>query len=176
MAKFNKNIGFTLIELVVVIVILGVLAAAVAPRFIDLSSDARIASLNNIASQMRASMKMVQNKAIIQGLRASTVNPSGTGAVAQEGYIVDFGFGRSEVDFRNLCMESMAEDADSMNFFDFLDLSLTDDISTSIDNEFALIGYTIPRSKKRPTTEGCYIIYDSRATPNCTVTVVTVDC
>ncbi|MDO8425923.1 MAG: prepilin-type N-terminal cleavage/methylation domain-containing protein, partial [Deltaproteobacteria bacterium] len=41
MRKSNK--GFTLIELVMVIVILAILAAVAIPRFIDLQSDARIA-------------------------------------------------------------------------------------------------------------------------------------
>ena len=40
MKNINDNAGFTLIELVIVIVILGVLAVTAAPRFIDLSDDA----------------------------------------------------------------------------------------------------------------------------------------
>jgi len=50
----KQHSGFTLIELVIVIVILGILAASALPRFSDLAGDARAASVNGIAGSLRA--------------------------------------------------------------------------------------------------------------------------
>ena len=62
----SKSKGFTLIELVVVIVILGILAATAAPKFIDLTSDARIATLKGMQGAMRSGVKLIYAKALIE--------------------------------------------------------------------------------------------------------------
>lgn len=73
--KFNSN-GFTLIELVIVIVILGILSVVAAPRFIDLSSDARIASITSLEASMRTASDLVNYKARIENKLDCSTDPT----------------------------------------------------------------------------------------------------
>lgn len=63
----NKYKGFTLIELIIVIVILGILAVTAAPRFLNLATDARIATLQGMEATLKSGMNLVNSKAQIQG-------------------------------------------------------------------------------------------------------------
>ena len=81
----RKQSGFTLIELIIVIVILGILAVTAAPRFIDLQSDAKAATLEGVKAALQGGSQLVYAKAAIQGkqsLASSTVAITGVGNVA----------------------------------------------------------------------------------------------
>ncbi len=56
MKTIRNQKGFTLIELVMVIVILGIMAAVAIPRFINLSADANQAATNGVAGAMGSAM------------------------------------------------------------------------------------------------------------------------
>ena len=86
MSKASQS-GFTLIELVVVIVILGVLAAFAVPRFIGLETQARIATLNGLAGSVRSAGALAHSSQLAQGLTASTsITVSGNTVTMTNGY------------------------------------------------------------------------------------------
>lgn len=76
-SKKPNQRGFTLIELVMVIVILGVLSAFALPRFANLSSDAKVATLEHIKGAMRSTISIIRSKAYVQGLTVADSNPGG---------------------------------------------------------------------------------------------------
>ena len=55
----KRQSGFTLIELIIVIVILGILAVTVAPQFFNFGSDARASTVRALEGSMRAASEMV---------------------------------------------------------------------------------------------------------------------
>jgi len=72
--SMKRNAGFTLIELIIVIVILGILAVVAAPKFINMQSDAKAAVVQGMKGSMSAASQMVYSKSIINGTdkKAST--------------------------------------------------------------------------------------------------------
>lgn len=109
MRKQKKPAGFTLIELVIVIVILGILAAAALPRFSDLSTDARVAAVNGLAGSLRSAASVAHATQLAKGYSDNvSVSLEGTSIAMSGGYPTASAISQALSDFTNFTAVSVS--------------------------------------------------------------------
>ena len=123
----KRSAGFTLIELVIVIVILGILAVTAAPKFLNLQSDAREGVLKGVEASMKGASSLVYSKSVIAGVESKV-----SGAVKVNGNnVVDVVYGYPRADeVVGLLDISATSSASATGGFDFYyKLNSTTDVS-----------------------------------------------
>ena len=89
----KKQAGFTLIELVIVIIILGILAVTAAPKFLNLQDDAKKAAADGVFSGVSSAMQLVYSKSAIEGEEKAAKTDNPVPSVGSAGGVVATHFG-----------------------------------------------------------------------------------
>jgi MSHA pilin protein MshA len=140
----NKQKGFTLIELIIVIVILGILAVTAAPRFIDLQEDARASTLEGVKAALQGGSQLVYAKSAIAGTQSAA-----TGTVTVSGGTVNTVFGYPNANTAATNSESALYVDLSSNDFIVADGTTTGTFTISLD--------------AGGTTGNCWVLYTNAA-------------
>ncbi|MDF1655901.1 MAG: prepilin-type N-terminal cleavage/methylation domain-containing protein [Coxiellaceae bacterium] len=81
-----KSKGFTLVELIIVIVILGILSAFAVPKFIDLTSDANKAANSGVFAAFESAINLAHAKWVAKGKPSSITMQGSTIPMSAEGW------------------------------------------------------------------------------------------
>lgn len=156
----KKQQGFTLIELVVVIVILGILAVTAAPKFMNLQNDARNASLQGLKGSIQGAAGIVYGKAAINGVESSDT------ATDVDGIKTIFGYPTASSTGIALAVKGL--ESDSTEWAPVKDSTGGEDAGDSIS-------YTLKNQADKATANKCSVTYTA-ATSSAAATVVVHDC
>jgi prepilin-type N-terminal cleavage/methylation domain-containing protein len=162
MKAINKTQqGFTLVELIIVIVILGILAVTAAPRFLNFTSDARKSVVSGVEGALKASLSIINGKAQIQGKANSVPTAAGDlDTISVDGIKVTYGYPKATAAQLKLAIEFPTGWVTSAEATDTAVAGLIDDALDAGDDYMATAGkIRIAADTASPLDNGCYVEY-----------------
>ncbi|ARD22885.1 MULTISPECIES: prepilin-type N-terminal cleavage/methylation domain-containing protein [Shewanella] len=87
----QHHAGFTLIELVVVIIILGIIAVIAAPRFLSVADEAHASGIQGVSGAFEGFDELVFAKSAILGIEKNDRNSSSSSTDSQGGFYLETG-------------------------------------------------------------------------------------
>lgn len=165
MRTVKQQQGFTLVELIIVIVILGILAVTAAPKFLNLQKDAQESALTGVQGAINGAMSIVYGKAVIAGKHTAA-----TATISVEGGTENLVYGYPKATEADLELVT--------------DLNLNAN-GTAGDFDVTVDGtdvYIFPNGSADPKAASdagtCYVKYSeaTSTTAKATVSVVTTGC
>jgi len=166
----KKQQGFTLIELVVVIVILGILAVTAAPKFIDLQGDARGATIQGVKAAIETSTSAIHAKALIVNKLGSTK----TTVTVNDNVVIDV--------INGWPTSAKTNTWDKLLDIDSNEFTVIEDATKIPDAQDGIV-YIFPANSTLTTsasvvTSACYAIYNESASSNIkpSISVVITGC
>lgn len=148
----QKQQGFTLVELVIVIVILGILAVTAAPKFLNLAGDAKAGTLEAVKASLQSANSVIYSKAILQNKQkdptATVTETTATGGTIA----VAYGYIAADDDAVRAVLDLEAGD---------FTVAQGDGTATAATNVMIYTGTTAPTA-----TAACMLVYTAAADAN----------